>query len=302
MCPKAQFWGPSYSWYLNDIHKAVNTDNLRLFADDTNIFITGHVIHDMARDAAAKLESLGKWFKQNQLTLNLDKTCYTIFCNNRHPPNISLYLDGTKIQQVQTAKYLGVYLDSTLSWTEHIDVVCKRLSKFTSVFHSFSKFITEDMINHLYYAYVYPHIIYALEVYGSAAKCYLSRLQVIQSKLIKLLAGKKYSDSSTALHRHLGILKVEEVYQMNVLVFVYKQQNKKLPNIFDDIFKQNCSMRERITRQDTDIHIKYYKTKFGEKMLQVTGAKLWNKLPVIIRNSSSLGVFKRQVKHHYKWI
>ena len=48
-----------------------------------------------------------------------------------------------------------------------------------------------------------------VEVYGSAAKCTLNRLQVIQSKLIKLLAGKRYSDSSTALHRHLNILKVK---------------------------------------------------------------------------------------------
>ena len=237
-----------------------------------------------------------------QLTLNLDKTCYTIFSNNRRPQNVSLHLDGTEIQHVQTAKYLGVYLDSTLSWSEHIDIVCKRLSKLTSVFHCISKFITVDMINHLYYAYVHPHIIYALEVYGSTAKCHLNRLQVIQSKLLKLLAGKKYRESSTALHRQLGILKVEELYQLNVLIFVYKQQNKKLPIIFENLYKQNCSMRERITRQDTNIYVNNYKTTFGEKTLQVTGAKLWNKLPDSIRNSSSLGFFIRKVKHYFKWI
>ena len=64
---------------------------------------------------------------------------------------------------------------------------------------------------------------------------------------------------------------------MNDLILVYKQQNNSLPFLFEHMYKQNNLIRERNTRQDSNIHVNYYRTRIGEKTLQVSGAKLRNK-------------------------
>ena len=68
------------------------------------------------------------------------------------------------------------------------------------------------------------------------------------------------------------------------------------PRIFDDMFETNGAMRARSTRQDNDIHVKYSRTNIGQKSIKVTGAKLWNKLPILFHKSKSLNSFKRRVK------
>ena len=50
---------------------------------------------------------------------------------------------------------LGVYLDSSLTWSAHINAVPMKLSKLTSVFHYVSTFINGNMIIQHHYAYIY---------------------------------------------------------------------------------------------------------------------------------------------------
>jgi hypothetical protein len=163
----------------------------------------------MLRDAEHKLEALSKWFKHNQLTLYVDKTCYTLFSKNKNTPNISLHLDGTEINKVVTAKYLGIYFDSTLTWNAHIDALCKiKLFKLVGPFHYTSRFINIHMARQIYYAYVYSYIQYGIELYGCAASFIIKRLQVVQHKLLNTFCKRNHRDSSTTLHRELDILKI----------------------------------------------------------------------------------------------
>ena len=81
-----------------------------------------------------------------------------------------LLLHGKQIELVHSAKYLGIYLDCKLSWSEHIKELCIKVSKLSSVFHHITSFIYADMVKQLYYTYVFPHINYGIELYGSACK------------------------------------------------------------------------------------------------------------------------------------
>ena len=86
--------------YINDISNAVDNVYLRLFDDDTSLFISGNDINDNV----CKLESLNIWFRHNQLTLNLNKTCYTMFGRQLVRAVVSLLLQGKHIELVYSAK------------------------------------------------------------------------------------------------------------------------------------------------------------------------------------------------------
>ena len=159
-----------------------------------------------------------------------------------------------------------------------------------------SKAIDESMIKQLYYSYVHPHLKYGIEVYGSADRTHLDKLQIKQNKLLKILSKKSYRYSSTTLHTDLDIPKVNSIYKNQILTFVYKQQNQLLPEIFENTLQQNLHFRERSTRQDSHLHISRFRSSVGEKSVKVKSAKLWNKLPSNIRNLNSLSCFKRSLK------
>ena len=120
------------------------------------------------------LNKLSSWFKYNKLTLNLDKTCYSIFTRLNHTGNYQISIGDKAIQNVPTAKYLGMNLDDDLSWKTHIESTSKKLRRFLSPMYYLSQFLTNDsQALTIYYSYIFPHIRYGIELYGLPNKSLL---------------------------------------------------------------------------------------------------------------------------------
>ena len=64
--------------------------NIRLFADDTNIFLSHRNIHDLYINAQLVLSYLFKWFQDNKLTVNSTKSNFTIFTTPHKQKNLKL--------------------------------------------------------------------------------------------------------------------------------------------------------------------------------------------------------------------
>ena len=68
-----------------------------------------------------ELRNLYTWLSVNRLSLNIDKTNFIIF----HPYNkplrysVTIKIHKKAINEKKSIKYLGVFIDSTLSWKEH---------------------------------------------------------------------------------------------------------------------------------------------------------------------------------------
>jgi len=121
--PQGSILGPLlFLVYIKDINNAVPGEKLKLFADDTNLFVQGPDICHASDHTNLLLSKLHSWFVANKLTLSLPKTCYTVFGKSRNDTCV-LKLTDYKLQQVDHCKYLGLYLDKNLDWTVHIDYI-----------------------------------------------------------------------------------------------------------------------------------------------------------------------------------
>ena len=101
--------------YMNDIKYACPT--IKLFADDTNMFVTANSVQELNVQCNVYLQDLNEWFLGNRLGLNVSKTCFTPF--HPHPQyykshNLDLLINNFKIQHVNCCKYLGVYIDKQM--------------------------------------------------------------------------------------------------------------------------------------------------------------------------------------------
>ena len=86
-----------------------------------------------------------------------------------------------------SVKFLGVHLDSNLSWKVHVDYIYKKLIKFIPLFYRIRSLIPAVILKHFYYAFIYPHLEYGIELYLSSRNNYASKIFVLNNKLLRIL-------------------------------------------------------------------------------------------------------------------
>jgi len=144
--PQGSVLGPLlFLLYIKDIYNAIPNAKVKLFADDTNLFLYDKNLTSLFSSANENLKCLHKWFVANKLSLNVTKTCYSVFGTNEcqlKDLDLKLLINGENIERVESCKYLGIIIDSDMSWKEHIDfvytVIVISLKHFTVVIGLYS--------------------------------------------------------------------------------------------------------------------------------------------------------------------
>ena len=97
-------------------------------------------------------------------------------------------------------KYLGIMIDSTLTWQTHIDKISKKNSRALGLLYKIRPFINNKVMKTLYYSFVYPHLLYANEVWGSADITHLNSLIILQKRVMRLITttDRRLNDFSSS--------------------------------------------------------------------------------------------------------
>jgi len=113
--------------YINDIQNVCHNVDIRLFADNTNVFVHGKSIHNVVSLLIANtaLEMLCGWFTANKLT------CCSVF---GHVSETLPQMSVLKLITVFCHEYIGIKLIKQLSWKNHTDYVYSKLITFASIF------------------------------------------------------------------------------------------------------------------------------------------------------------------------
>ena len=127
--PQGSVLGPLlFILYINDIVNCSHLLSPLLFADDTNLFYSNHNIDNLRITVDCELSKLSSWFSANRLSLNIAKTNYILFGNKPIPTNFKISIDNQPILRAYTVKFLGVIVDSRLSWNAHVDYICSKIA------------------------------------------------------------------------------------------------------------------------------------------------------------------------------
>ena len=119
--PQGSILGPTlFNLYLNDNCNVSSILEFTLFADDTNIIYSNVSTTSLCNTLNAELKKLNAWLNLNKLSLNLQKTNYITFFTNNTESTIQIAINGSNIENVNSTKYLGVYIDHHLNWKDHI--------------------------------------------------------------------------------------------------------------------------------------------------------------------------------------
>ena len=180
---------------------------------------------------------------------------------------------------------------------QHINEVCSKLRNLFHIFYSIRGFLSKENIRTLYFALIYSRIKYGIAVYGQAKTTYMKRIQTLQNKLLKVLAGKKYRYSTDKLHDEFNLLKVSDITNQEVLTFVYNFFSNRLPSIFKNYY-QTFSENHSYNTRFANLSIRKIRrnNEFGAKSIKIRGSDLWNNLNSDIKESQNTKQFRRNYK------
>ena len=303
--PQGSVLGPLlFLLYVNDIAAAVPRHKLRLFADDSNIFVSDINPRSLKNQMVNVLKNMDEWFRANKLTINMSKTKYSIFVKPRREiPSLlnSITVNGTKISRVSDSKYLGLVLDDKLSWSKHIDELNEKLTKTVQAYKIVTNYLNTPAKYMVYYAYFYSRIQYGCEIYSTAQNKKIKSIQVKQNRALKVLFRKDFYTPTKELHQDLNIPLVKDIGKMNCLKLVHKIIHGQAPEAFQDYFKQNKDIpgRRSGTRQDNDLATSQFKTNLAKKSFKYRGANYWNQVSKLgVQNIKETSIFGKLIKQN----
>ena len=136
------------------------------------------------------------------------------------------------------------------------------------------------------------------EMYGTASKKLIKKVQTKQNRAIKVLHNKNFYTPTTQLHKELRYPLVKDIEKINVCKFVHKQRNNKTPKIFNDLFTENKDIHKYNTRQSQNLATPLAATNFSQKTIDFRGPRTWNSIPMKIRKLECNKHFGKKLRAH----
>ena len=188
--PQGSILGPRlFILYVNDMCNVSKLLKFILFADDTNIFYSHDRLPELVNVLNTELDNMYTWFCVNKLSLNVAKTNYILFGNYRHEQHVALRIKDINIERVEATKFLGVIIDESLSWNNHINSVKSKLAKVSSVIYKVSHCIDRSSMHTLYCSLFLPYIMYCSEIWGNTHKTKLHGIIMLQKRVMRTVYG-----------------------------------------------------------------------------------------------------------------
>ena len=280
--PQGSVLGPLlFLIYINDIPNSSSKLSFCLFADDTNMLFADNNLRSLEATVNNELKNVCDWLTANKLTLNTKKSYFVIFRPRQKKLEYEVNLNVidnntntlTSLECKEYVQYLGVLIDSHLSWKFHIDYVAFELSKIVGIIARLRHFVPFNTLLSIYQSLMFPYLTFGLSAWGQAAQLHLKKLLLLQKRAIRFMNFSKPRTHAVPLFISSKILPINILYLETMSTLMYDISNNSAPQNISRLFRKSNLIHPYKTRSSSsgNFYIQYSRLNFG--------ARVWNCLP-----------------------
>ena len=239
---------------------------------------------------------------QNMLQLNSDKTEIILFGTSQQLSKLeglTFNSAGDIIIPNPCVRNLGVLFDNNLSMKHHISEVC-RLSFYhlRNIAH-IRRYLTFDAARTIIQALVCSRIDWNNSLYYGLPNTQLQRLQRVQNAAARIIMMRRKFDHVTPILKELHWLPVTSRVLFKMLVLAYKCVHGDAPSYLSDLITHKVNSSFNLRSNYVPLLLQPRRTNLvygGDRAFCAAAPREWNNLPLRIRTSESIVVFKSQLK------
>ena len=209
--------------------------------------------------------------------------------------NVKISIEGINLEEVKSTKFLGVILDSGLTWKPHILSLSSRVAKSIGIICLARKTLNQKTCIQLYYSFVFPYLTYCTPIWAKTTQCSLWPIYRLQKIAIRIIGGIRRGSSSRPFCKKYSILHLPEIYKLSLSIFMYKFHNSSLPTYFNNLFSQNSNFHNYPTRNSHLLRAPKIKTRLAENFVTTQGVLIWNEISKKFDVNTSLNIFKKNL-------
>ena len=217
------------------------------------------------------------WLNSNLLTLNIGKTKYLTFSTQERfqPKNIHIRVhicsrnvrgcNCSYLDRVSEMRYLGVILDGSLTWKQHIVALINRIRKLSAIFKRLRCVADVEVLKIAYYALCQSLLNYCVLAWGGTFKSVILQLERAQRIALKVMLRKPYRFPTKCLFDETNLLSVRQLFIVKSILYCHKNNPIDI----------NVSTKRR---RDGVYNVPRSTTSFRQRHQVFLGPYLYNKL------------------------
>lgn len=207
--------------------------------------------------------------------------------------------DGSPLHKVDTFKYLGVWLDSELTFKPHINQLLRKVNFGINMLYRSRNCFSFNVRKKLATQLILPIIDYGDVIYQSAHKSDLTSLNVAYNRLCRFVLGCPFHTHHCTMYIKLNWPTLNIRRQMHWLQQIYKCIHFNYPSYLQQYLIPYTSSYHIRHLSQPFFSVPNIIKSFGRRAFMYKAPADWNNLPASIRSSSSFHIFKHALSSHF---
>ena len=189
-------------------------------------------------------------------------------------------MNGHKIEPTDHIKYLGIYLDSTLSGKQHCDILCAKLKRANGMLSKIRHYLPKKELKSIYYAIFNSHMISGCQIWGQTQNVHNNKISLLQNRALRIINFKDFRADANPLYKDTNVLKLQSLVSVNNCLFVHDYLTNSLPTCFDDYYFRLNSLYLNMQTRNANLGCLFQPsrktTKYGLNSITQKSINTWN--------------------------